>query len=93
MVDGETPRQALARELGEELGIAVEVAGDPFARLQGTDFNMTIWVIDQWTDEPFNRDPLEHDALAWMTDKELHSLRLADPRLPQLLRAALNPAQ
>ncbi len=90
---GELPSHALARELDEELGIVVEIAGKPFARVQGTDFHMDIWLIDQWTGEPVNRDPLEHDALAWMTDKELLGLRLADPRLPQLVHSALNPAR
>ena len=37
---------------------------------------------------PSNFAPAEHDALVWLTDKELHGLRLADPRLPQLLHAA-----
>jgi len=92
MLDGEASRRALARELDEELGIAAEVTGAPFARVQGADFRMDIWLIDQWTGEPSNCDPLEHDALAWLTDAELQGLRLADPRLPQLLHAALNPA-
>jgi 8-oxo-dGTP diphosphatase len=86
---GEVPRLALARELREELGIAVQVAGDAFAKIQGVDFRMDIWTIDQWTGEPSNYAPEEHDALAWLTDKELQGLRLADPRLPQLLHAAL----
>ena len=86
---GEVPRRALARELQEELGIAAEVAGEAFAKIQGVDFRMDIWTIDQWTGEPSNCAPMEHDALAWLTDKELHGLRLADPRLPQLLHAAL----
>jgi hypothetical protein len=46
-------------------------------------------VRDEWTGEPSNYAPEEHDALAWLTDKELHGLRLADPRLPQLVRVAL----
>lgn len=88
--DGESPRQALARELDEELGITVEMAGEPFAQVQGADFGMDLWVIDRWAGTPANCDALEHDALAWMTGPELNGLRLADRRLPQLLRAALN---
>jgi 8-oxo-dGTP diphosphatase len=34
---GEVPCLALARELEEELGITAEVAGDPFAKIQGVD--------------------------------------------------------
>ena len=44
---GEVPRLALARELREELGITAEVAGDAFAKIQGVDFRMDIWTIDQ----------------------------------------------
>ncbi len=90
MLDGESPRDALARELDEELGIIARVAGERFARVQGVDFRMDIWLVDQWAGDPSNQAPLEHDALAWMTEDELSGLRLADPRLPQLLRAALN---
>ena len=86
--DGEVPRLALARELKEELGITAEVAGDAFARLRGVDFRMDIWTVDRWTGEPSNCAPEEHDALAWLTHEELHGLRLADPRLPALLREA-----
>jgi len=50
---------------------------------------MDIWTIDQWIAEPSNCAPEEHNALAWPADQELHGLRLADPRLPELLHAAL----
>lgn len=89
--DGEVPREALVRELDEELGITARVTGEPFAHVKGADFRMDIWVVDQWAGEPSNCAPLEHDALAWMTAHELSGLQLADARLPQLLRAALNP--
>lgn len=89
VVDGEVPRVALARELHEELGITVDVVGEPFAYVEGVDFRMDVWVIDQWVGAPVNAAPEEHDALAWMSAQELHGLRLADPRLPQLLDAAL----
>lgn len=92
MLAGEPPRRALTRELREELGIVAEVTADPFALVQGSDFQMDIWKIDQWTGEPSNRAPLEHDALRWVTEKELSGLQLADPRLPQLLRRALDPS-
>ena len=88
--DGELPRDALARERYEELGIIAEVAGDRFARVHGVDFRNDIWLVDRWVGDPVNQAQLEHDALAWMTEDELFGLRLADPRLPQLLRAALN---
>ena len=68
------------------------MTADPFALVQGSDFQMDIWLIDQWTGEPSNRAPLEHDALIWVTEKELSGLQLADPRLPQLLRRALDPS-
>ncbi len=91
--DEETPRHALARELEEELGIAANVSGDGFARVEGIDFRMDIWIIDHWTGEPFNRQPAEHDALAWLTGQELSKLRVADSRLPHLLDAAVNGPQ
>ena len=87
---GEVPGLALVRELQEELGITAEVAGDPFAKIQGVDFRMDIWTIDQWVGEPSNCAPQEHDALAWLTQEELHGLRVADSRLPLLLHAALD---
>lgn len=89
VMEGEDPRAALARELRQELGVAAEVLGDPYAHVQGADFRTDIWVIDRWTGEPANLEPLEHDALAWLTSKDLHGLRLADSRLPALLHAAL----
>jgi 8-oxo-dGTP diphosphatase len=86
----ETPSEALQRELREELGIRAIVTGDPYAHLQGDDFNMDIWVIDRWHGEPANREPQEHDALAWLNHPELDGLRLADPRLAELVRVALD---
>ena len=75
VADGEVPRAALARELQEELDITVEVVGEPFAHVQGADFRRDVWVIDQWVGAPVNAAPEEHDALAWLTARELHGLR------------------
>ncbi len=89
---GESPSQALVRALVDQLGIVAQVAGDPLAHVQGRGFRKHIWVVDLWAGEPTSQDPLEHDALAWLTDLELSGLELADPRLPQLLRLALDRA-
>ena len=86
---GEAPHHALERELGEELGIKTTVAGCRFAQVQGKTFRMDVWVLDHWSGEPANHDLDEHDALAWLTAQEMGALHLADPRLPQLVQAAL----
>lgn len=65
----ETSPRAVKRELRKVLGIAALVEGEPFAYIQGSDFRMDIWLIDRWEGEPGNRDPREHDALAWLTSK------------------------
>jgi mutator protein MutT len=86
---GETPDVALQRELLEELGITALVTGVPFAQVQGEDFRMDVWIVDQWAGEAANLDSAEHDALAWLNHHEMTALRLADPRLPGLFEAAL----
>jgi 8-oxo-dGTP diphosphatase len=88
--DGEMPARGLERELDEELGVAAVIDGEPFAYLQGDDFRADIWLIDRWQGEPCNRNPSEHDALAWLNDQEMAGLALADPRLAPLVGAALN---
>ncbi len=85
---GETSAVALCRELREELGITAVIAGEPFAQVKGEDFRMDVWVIDKWLGEPANLNRDEHDGLAWLNHNEMTALRLADPRLPALFRAA-----
>lgn len=86
--DNETSDAALRRELFEELGITAVVTGDPFAQVQGEDFRMDVWLVDEWVGEPANHDPDENDALAWLNHHEMTALRLADARLPALFEAA-----
>jgi 8-oxo-dGTP pyrophosphatase MutT (NUDIX family) len=88
--DSEAPTRGLERELNEELGVAAVIEGEPFAYLQGDDFRAEIWLIDRWQGEPCNRDPGEHDALAWLNEQEMAGLDLADPRIAPLVGAALN---
>lgn len=86
---GESDAEALSRELLEELGVRVEVVGEPLARVVGTALEKGIWVIDDWEGEPLLVDEEEHDALAWLNHRELGGLQLADPRLAGLVEAAL----
>lgn len=89
--DGESPSQALARELDEELGISVDVdLGNPVAHIvdpagQGGGLDITIWVVTSWRGEIFNRAPDEHHELRWFARAEVPELKLAHPRLPALL--------
>ena len=59
----EIPRDALVRELREELGIVAAAPIEPIAHIQGADFRNDIWLIDAWTGEPANRAPGEHDEV------------------------------
>jgi 8-oxo-dGTP diphosphatase len=87
----EHPPQALARELWEELGIVVAPPKiEPFAHVQGSDFRMDVWLIDEWTGRPSNGASDEHDALAWVNAEETPGLQLADARLTALIEAALS---
>lgn len=94
--EGESPQQALVRELDEELGVAVDTSlGGPLARLvdpegQGGGLDITIWVVTAWRGEIVNQAPEEHDALRWFTRAELPHLDLAHTRLPALLDRALS---
>jgi 8-oxo-dGTP diphosphatase len=89
--DDESRPQALRRELREELGIEISPSLEaPFAQVQGADFRMGIWVVDEWTGSVQNLAFDEHDELAWVDAREAAALRLADPRLQQLIEAVLS---
>ncbi len=89
---GERPDRALERELREELGVVATVTGPVLAQVRGADFRMDVWAISTWRGEPENRVPSEHDDVRWFTIGELAALRLADPRIPRLVDAALESA-
>lgn len=88
--EDEVPQQALVRELREELGIEVTPLAVPSAHLQGAGFRMDVWLIDDWSGEPVNKDVNEHDALAWVDLAQVRKMPLAHPRLLDLLEAALS---
>jgi mutator protein MutT len=88
--DGETPERALVRELREELGVEVVAPlGAPFARVREAGLDLSVWVVERWSGEPADLAPAEHDAVAWVDLAGAAGLRLADPRVLDLVRAAL----
>ncbi|MHA3701782.1 NUDIX domain-containing protein [Jatrophihabitans sp. YIM 134969] len=93
---GETPAQALTRELGEEVGVVPTDLGDPLARIvdptgQGGGLDIRIWVVRTWAGEPSNLAPEEHDDLRWFTVEQTRGLRLAHRLLGPLVERVLAP--
>ena len=86
MEPGEAPESALIRELREELGIAVKeacLAPFTFASHAYTDFHllMPLYLCRRWEGTP---QPLEHQALKWVSPKDMASYPMPPADLPLL---------
>jgi mutator protein MutT len=96
---GEDSRAALARELDEELGIAIEHAR-PLLRVRHAyperEVLLDVWVVRRYRGEPRGRDG---QALRWCSRRELEEAELlpadrpivAALRLPERLRHSASP--
>ena len=73
---GEAPRDALARELDEELGICV-LEAEPFMSLDheypDRDVALDVWTVSAFDGEP---RPLEGQQLDWVAPDALHQIGL-----------------
>jgi 8-oxo-dGTP diphosphatase len=81
---GESPEDALIRELAEELGIAVKeacLAPFTFASHVYADFHllMPLYVCRRWDGEPTAR---EHSALKWVRPRDLTQYPMPPADLP-----------
>lgn len=94
---GETPEQTLVRELREEIGV-VPMTWRPVGQIdipvEPSDDSMTLHVyeITAWTGTPRNRQPEEHDEVAWFTVDDACRLNLAHPNYPALFRRLASTA-
>lgn len=92
---GEAPRDALRRELIEELGVDVDVdelTPTPSWRLVDRVHGdrLLIWRVHSWGGSVTNAAPHEHDRLGWFTGGDLADLQLADARYRSLLPRMLH---
>jgi 8-oxo-dGTP diphosphatase len=94
---GESPRDALVRELVEELGVRISLpAAPPIARLHplgelDPSFELAIWVVTDWSGQVTNCAPEEHDELRWFGADQLPALSLAHPDYGTVLAKAISP--
>lgn len=88
---GETPRDALARELCEELGVALREAG-PLIRVpwrhESRELLLDAWTVRAWDGEPA---PLDGQALRWRLPDEIDPAALAPADRPILQALRLPP--
>ena len=94
--EGEQPLTALARELHEQLGVQLDVAGcvpvgDVLAAGAGPGdaLHVRIWHVRDWTGTPVNRFPDEYDDLGWFTSDRLPGTALAHAGYAALLAGLL----
>ncbi|WP_461170743.1 NUDIX domain-containing protein [Arthrobacter sp. Z1-15] len=82
---GETSRQALVRELQEELNVSITPPdGSVIHTRRNSEVVLKVWRVDDWAGDIVNAAPDEHDDVGWFSLNEAVSLDLADPVYPAL---------
>ena len=90
---GETPEDALRREVAEELGAELEgLDGGPVLHRidPQAGLDLTVWVSRWWRGTVTNLQPEEHDAIGWFEKEQLDGLSFADRSYVPLLRHLLS---
>ncbi len=86
---GEGEHAALVREVSEELGVSVRAESFSLAgRLLGPNYDCAFYRVREWSGAPRNAAPEEHSELAWLAERELANLALADPDALPIIRLA-----
>jgi 8-oxo-dGTP diphosphatase len=85
---GESPRDAVIRECQEEIGVQIHDALPLTMVVDDPNVRMHAFLVTQWTGEPHNIAPEEHDDLRWFSTDELMPVKHAHPEaLPDIIRA------
>ena len=82
---GESPEDALVRELREELGVEARVDGWLAGRTRISDTHTLAVAVVRISGEP---EPTEHDAVRWLGANELGEVAWADADVPFLSEIA-----
>jgi 8-oxo-dGTP pyrophosphatase MutT (NUDIX family) len=85
----ESPIEALARELKEELGILIQQPGPELVRVVEPGFVLGVWLVEKWVGDPVNASPAEHDDLGWFDVSQVADLPLAHSGYLSLIRDTL----
>lgn len=88
---GESPPQAIVRELSEEIGIAsslenVELGTIFYFQGQTRECVAFVFKITDWKGEPYNKEPQKHNHCAWFSLSNLPDTLL--PRHIQMIHNA-----
>jgi 8-oxo-dGTP diphosphatase len=87
--ENERAEDALVREIEEEVGVVIARPTDPpIVTVEEGELRLRIWVVREWSGEPENLQPDEHDEIAWFGLADVRELRLADAHYIDVLEHA-----